>query len=531
MAVVINQSLSLLLTPEGRRELRKMNIQMTKRALNLCSLNSFSLANQFLQGTQSCLQLAVLKLHGLNDKHILTLAKKYNVLYPWSFQYGSQRFLMNQRFVSFPLIIVYPETKKDVSFFISFCRKYEFKLGIRSGGHCFENFPLQCEIILDTSFLTLDVPKACCKNYVKATVKLDCLSNIVHVSPGARLGVIYNKLNKYGLTIPAGICPSVGIGGYASSGLGYWVRKYGYLCDNITEYEIAIADGSVIKLNSNQNTDLFRAYKGAGNGNFGVLTRISIQAYHHPKVTFFNFTYNNSDAVSVAIAWQSFIQTAPNDMAGSILAPLAGLPTFSINGIFSFADQNRAHDILKSHFTDLIPEIQPTDSKISVLPYPEVQTLFSLEVPPFPFSKVRSNYYFEPISPIGIATLFNLFTNPIFDITRGIGACQILSFGGAASQVPEEDSVIPVRKAIAWIQYVSFWNDQADTNTALSFVNNVYDQMQAFVSPFAYFNYPDSELVDYLYQYFGNNVDFLQQVKVKYDPTNFFNYSQSIPLP
>ena len=41
--------------------------------------------------------------------------------------------------------------------------------------------------------------------------------------------------------------------------------QYGLACDNVVNYEVVLADGSIVNANSRSYTDLFFALKGGGN--------------------------------------------------------------------------------------------------------------------------------------------------------------------------------------------------------------------------------------------------------------------------
>ena len=45
----------------------------------------------------------------------------------------------------------------------------------------------------------------------------------------------------------------------------------------------------------------------------------------------------------------------------------------------------------------------------------------------------------------------------------------------------------------------------------------------------AYQNYIDKEQPNWLYAYYGENVERLRKVKAKYDPDNIWKFEQSIP--
>jgi FAD/FMN-containing dehydrogenase len=50
-------------------------------------------------------------------------------------------------------------------------------------------------------------------------------------------------------------------------------NSHGFACDNVVNWEIVLADGSVVNANASTNPDLWKAQKG-GSGNLGFVTRI-----------------------------------------------------------------------------------------------------------------------------------------------------------------------------------------------------------------------------------------------------------------
>jgi hypothetical protein len=144
---------------------------------------------------------------------------------------------------------------------------------IRSGGHCYEDFVVSNPggAILDLSLLNnVSIPPGC---------KAYC------IEPGAQLWSVYTQLFKrYGVTIPAGTCGTVGAGGHISGGgYGLLSRLHGLSCDWLTAVDIVTVDLSgkaiVRTVDANRDADLFRALRGAGGGNFGIIT-----GYHFDKL-------------------------------------------------------------------------------------------------------------------------------------------------------------------------------------------------------------------------------------------------------
>ena len=101
---------------------------------------------------------------------------------------------------------------------------------------------------------------------------------------GARLGEVYEALQDQDLTIPGGTCPSVGVAGLTlGGGLGILGRKYGVTSDHLIGAEVVLADGRILQCDDHHDQDLFWALRGAGAGNFGVVTTLVFRAVPAPQ--------------------------------------------------------------------------------------------------------------------------------------------------------------------------------------------------------------------------------------------------------
>jgi FAD/FMN-containing dehydrogenase len=61
-------------------------------------------------------------------------------------------------------------------------------------------------------------------------------------------------------------------------------------------------------------------------------------------------------------------------------------------------------------------------------------------------------------------------------------------------------------------------------------LDDYFADMQRFVLPRSYVNFPDRGLKDWQHAYYGENLARLSGVKRRYDPENLFRFAQSIPL-
>lgn len=101
----------------------------------------------------------------------------------------------------------------------------------------------------------------------------------VNIGPGNRWQDVYSKLETQFLGTSGGRVATVGVGGLVTGGgLSFFSRERGLVCDNVIEFEVVLSDASIVIANNATNPDLWRALKG-GSGNFGIVTRIKMNAF------------------------------------------------------------------------------------------------------------------------------------------------------------------------------------------------------------------------------------------------------------
>ena len=180
-----------------------------------------------------------------------------------------------------PRAIVLCETHADVSETISVARRSGLPTVTRSGGHCFAGRSSSEGVVID----------------VRSMRSVSVSGNVATVGAGARLGEVYDALDEHGLTIPAGCGPSVGISGLTlGGGLGILGRKYGLTSDHLLAAQVVLADGRVVECDEHHEGDLFWALRGAGGGNFGVVTSLTFDTIPAPAATAFHLLWPHARA-------------------------------------------------------------------------------------------------------------------------------------------------------------------------------------------------------------------------------------------
>ncbi|KAJ8079619.1 hypothetical protein AAF712_012728 [Marasmius tenuissimus] len=117
-------------------------------------------------------------------------------------------------------------------------------------------------------------------------VKLSSDKKVASVGPGVYFADLYPQLAPSGVFLAGGRMPKIGTGGYmAHGGISYLSYELGFASETIVNYEVVLADGSMVQANPATNPDLFWALKW-GSTNFGIITRFDIATFPLPSQFF-----------------------------------------------------------------------------------------------------------------------------------------------------------------------------------------------------------------------------------------------------
>jgi FAD/FMN-containing dehydrogenase len=89
----------------------------------------------------------------------------------------------------------------------------------------------------------------------------------------------YKYLDSVGLAPVGGGCVTVGVAGFhLGAGFSFLSRSYGLGIDNLLRMNVMLANGTALTLSATSGPqDLWWAMRGAGGGNFAVLTSLTVQ--------------------------------------------------------------------------------------------------------------------------------------------------------------------------------------------------------------------------------------------------------------
>ncbi|KAL3654587.1 hypothetical protein CASFOL_001572 [Castilleja foliolosa] len=449
----------------------------------------------------------------------------------------------NQTTTHKPTQIVAPTTEAQVSAVVICAKQYNILLKIRSGGHDYEGL----SYVTDSDFVILDL-------FNFRNISIDLADQSAWVGSGALLGELYYRIWEKNETLgfPAGVCPTVGVGGHFSGGgYGNMLRKYGLSIDNLIDFNIVVANGSI--QNKSSSPDLFWAIRGGGGASFGIILSYKIKLVPVPKtVTVFHVEQYMSENASYTVdEYQKIMPDIDKNLFIRILlqpVTVKNTKTKTLRTTFIgmfLGNAGRLLNITNSKF----PTLRLNESSCEEMSWIQSVLYWSNfnvsttspsallnRTSKINFLKRKSDYVKCLIPVANITDIFNKMIN-ISEVGLVFN-----SYGGFNNHIAEDATAFPHRAGnIFKIQYSANWNeeDKEEETKNINAAKELFKYMEPFVSKNpreAFLNYRDLDIgtnkngtYDYGIKYFKNNFDRLVKVKTKVDPDNFFRNEQSIP--
>lgn len=429
-----------------------------------------------------------------------------------------------------PSAVVFCETPADVVACLAFCQDVGIPAVPRSGGHSLGGYSATEGLVIDVSRMSR----------VRTRGTGDGITAVV--GAGARQVDSLPVLWRDGVALPGGLCPTVSAGGFVSGGgFGWLTRRYGMASDHVLAAEVVLADGRVVRCSESVEPELFWGVRGAGGGNFGVITEYEMRPRRVPRIVSYHIRWPWDAVPAVIAAWQRWIIDGPDEL-GSALSVTA---TADVAGGW-LGDQA----MLERHLDALVadvgrrPEIR-TAQENSYLD--AMMATFGMAdttadqrqwtgqnpdavTPRAHFAVDRGVLMDQEIPHLGIGEVL-----AAFERDPRPGQVRLLSFfalGGQANRVPRTASAYVHRDAQF---YLAFWvgldrdlPDEADRHAAQAWADDGFAVIDRYSGGEAYQNFIDPALVDWREAYYAENYARLAEVKRTYDPHGFFRFAQSI---
>ena len=386
---------------------------------------------------------------------------------------------------------------------------------VRSGGHSYEGFSQSPDLVIDVRGMK--------------AIKLSGDRKSVTIGAGSSLGSVYDALASSHLAIPAGSCFPVGVAGHSlGGGFGLLGRPFGLACDSILSMEAVDASGKILTASEQENTDLFWALRGGGNGNFGVVTNFNFRTSLVNMVAKFAITWTKpvAQAVKIVQAWQQWLENVPSSVTGTLHLTKAkgGLIQVHMAGLSVQSESS-----VKAELKRLQSLAGAANVSTTTMTFHQAATIFDGREPnpDSVLMKAKSDYVTEPMTGQGILTLLN-------GLMKAPGEIAVLcdTYGGAINRIAADATAFVHRANTRYVmQYYMQWDNAGATDANIAMMRTLYASMRPFVSGGCYVNYCDLDLGDgYAKAYWGDNLPRLMKIKAEVDPKNIFKHAQSVPL-
>jgi FAD/FMN-containing dehydrogenase len=438
---------------------------------------------------------------------------------------GSSGLLYNERYDGIkPLAVLQAVDASDVQAAVRWAARNDVQITARSGGHGYAGYAsARGGLVVDLRRLD----------------RISAGGGSATIGPGSQLVDVYRRLARSGATIPAGSCPSVGVGGHAlGGGMGLAGRRFGLTCDNVTALRIVTADGRLLTCDADTNADLYWACRGGGGGNFGIVTRFQMKTHAVGSASWFSISWPWASASAALAAWQSLAPDTTSRLTSIFSLGTGGSsPTVtSLGQYFGSVAQLRA---LVRPLTAVAGARLSTGSAgyfalqqrwagcatISTAACHTEGTEPGGTLPRARFA-AKSDYVAKPLSSAGR----DAFVSAIERRQRqggGSGALLLDAYGGAINRVAADATAFVHRDVMFGIQELAYFGPSGQS-AALGWLQSTHAALAPYTTGAGYQNYIDPALSNWQSAYYGANYARLVDVKRKYDPDRVFRFAQAI---
>lgn len=433
-------------------------------------------------------------------------ADKVVYLRPGDREYGNHTFLFNKRIKRMPALVAVCYTEEGVRLAVERARKEGLPVAVKGGGHSFEGFSLnEGGFVIDVS--PMDAQRL-------------ASNGIYTAEPSCRLIQTYETIVPRGRLLPLGSCAMVGIAGLTlGGGYGLFSREHGLACDALRSLRIVDGRGEVHEVS--EGSELFRACRGGGNGNFGVVTQLQFETVTAPKHLWrYLFKINNLDRLRATNVAKEWFDVAPQLPRTTFSAFVLNHKSLTILVTDTAEETPKALAVALSRLEKIADRRNP-DRKEAL------QTgmrRYYGKLTPLYFKNASAGFYvgYEDISAIAPELFAEVIATP--GLLYSIG-----TVGGAITELDDGTRTAYAHRQANFLGEVqSYWENPGDEQRLRNAVSRFQDRLSEHVRAH-YCNYPDLAFKDWQSAYYGKTgYQRLIKVKQQYDPGNLFSYAQSV---
>lgn len=438
------------------------------------------------------------------------------VLEPGDDGYEDARTVWNARIDREPAAIIRCAGAADVIAAVDLARETGLECSVKSGGH-----HVSGSAISDGG-LTIDLSPM-------NGIRVDPEERTARVQAGATWGEIDHETQAFGLAVPGGQDPNIGVAGLTlGGGVGWLSRQYGLTCDNLLAADVVTAAGELVHADEQTNPDLFWGLRGGG-GNFGIVTSFEFQLHEiGPEILAGSLIYPLEDAAKVARRYRDFMTDAPR-----AVRPLFGIMTLPAASYYPEAVHDTRVAILilfyggdpetgKRVLAPLREFGDPVMDSVRRRSYVDWQGVG--ESAKVARTHVKSQYL-DDLADEAIEEILSQASS-----APSAGATVFISPRGGAETDPSTDATAyPHREESHHLLIEARWTDPDRDEEHIQWTNEFHEAIGPYTTGRAAMNFLTQEAsTERVAAAYGANRDRLVAVKNEWDPENLFRSNQNI---
>jgi hypothetical protein len=412
-----------------------------------------------------------------------------------------------------PSAVALVESVEDVVEVVEFARAHGLRIAPQGTGH-----GASALAVLDDTIL------------VKTTrlrgVEIDAGAGRARIEAGALWEDVVVPAAEQGFMVLHGSSPDVGVVGYTlGGGMGWLARSRGLAANSVTAVELVTAEGRFVRLDSENEPDLFWAVRGGG-GSFGVVTALELELYPTPELYAGAMFWPVERAAEVLRAWRDWTETAPDEVTsvGRILRfppfpdvpePMRGKNFVIFEAVYVGSESDGAALVAP------LRGLKPAMDTFAAVGATALQHLHM--DPPHPVPGVGDGLFLERLPDEAIDSFVQTAVPPLISL-------EIRQLGGALAGAAQHHGAVGTLDA----GYVAFAVGMAPNPEVAAAVHEGVDRVKAGLAPWesarTYFNFSERQvggarlypLKTYTYQR-------LRKIRADHDAGELFVSNHPIP--
>lgn len=439
-----------------------------------------------------------------------------SVLRPDDDGYDEVRTVWNARIDREPAVIARCIGTADVIAAVTFARAQGLVLSVKSGGHHVSGTAV-CDDGLMIDLGPMDA------------VHVDPDARTARVEAGATWGEVDAETQAFGLAVPGGQDPNIGVAGLTlGGGVGWLSRKYGLTCDNMLSAEVVTATGELVRASADEHPELFWALRGGG-GNFGIVTSFEFRLHAvGPEIFAGSLIYPLADFADVARAYREFMVDAPREvrlLLGSMELPAASYYPEAIHEtrvtmLITF--YGGPPQVGKEVLAPLRAVGEPLLDSIRRRPYTAWQGVGDSQ------GSMRTHLRSQYLETLSDAAIDTIVTHTAESPSSG-STVFVSPRSGAETDPPTNATAYAHRDPAHHLLIETRWTDPIEDEPHIAWTDAFHDAMKPHTNGEVAMNFlTDDEGEERRRAAYGENYERLVEVKTAWDPENVFRMNQNI---